>query len=372
MKLIVNKIEETIISFILKYIHNNSLDIIYKKLYEKYIITYLITKSKIDSNNFLCKYYLGIWYFQNCNLEEAQDIFEELFLTESFKTEAICFLTQIDLMNNEPKFTNSLMDKKYHDRVSQIQCMETYGNYYLTKKKYYQSLRIFNELLDLDNCNIEALVKIATIYERVDEIEKSLYYVRKVLEQESDNKNILLTLGRINIKNNDTREAIRNLSRYNRRYKNDGECLYELALLNKNMGKWRKSKKYFSKLLELNPNDWNSIYLMGEVLFEQKKYKKAFQYFTYSFESNIKKNIINDYLGLCKFYLGHYDEALMFFEENINSKATGLSSSQTYRFIGDVYEKLKKPKEKISYYKLAAKNSDEIAQEWLNKFEIEY
>lgn len=371
-KLIVDKIEDIFLPLLMTYIRNHGLEVKYKKLYEKHIIAYLISKSKNGSNKCLYKYYLGIWYFQNHDFEKAQNIFNELLFNESYKKEMICFLTEIDLIKNEPQFTNSLINKKYTDKDIKIQSMLTYGNYYLTKKKYYQAQRIFTELLDFDNGNIEALVKIACIYERVDEIEKSLIYAKKVFEKEPSNNKIFLTLGRIEIKNNNLQKANKYLSRYYKYNKNDYECLYELALVNKNMKKLRKSKYYLENLINLNTNDWSSIYLLGEVLFEQKKYPKAFQYFSSLLEFNVNKNKVYNYLGLCKYFLGQYNDALLFYEESINSRVSRSSSSETYRLIGDVYEKLKKPKEKISYYKLAARNCDEIAQDWLNKFDIDY
>ena len=131
---------------------------------------------------------------------------------------------------------------------------------------------------------------------------------------------------------------------------------YSLALKNYNMRNFIEAEIFCKKILSINSNHFESIWLMGLMSIREKKFKIANNFFLQA--ANIKPNnekIYNN-LGNIEKELRNFDSAIKYYKKAIEIQP---NNANAYYNLGNVYKELKNFNEALkNYYKATSIKSD--------------
>lgn len=193
-------------------------------------------------------------------------------------------------------------------------------------KDYSEQIKKYNEILNNNPNDINALTSLARIYiikeNKLNEAEK---YYNKILENNSDNTEALYIIGFINMQRNNYKKAIENFIKLIE-LGIDNSFIYEyLSIMDKN-----NRETFLNKAIEkhntdkLRKKDYERISYMAYQSYKWRMYDFALHYAELAYSIKQTNDIIN-LLGCICFYKGEYDKALSYFHElNFNCNKTNI------------------------------------------------
>ena len=127
----------------------------------------------------------------------------------------------------------------------------------LKKAQYAQGLVIFDKIIKIYPNNFEVLTKIAYFLEKKFQYRYSINYYLKALKINKYNAELLKKLSFVYSKTNQEKKALDCLLKI----ENKNEDIYfNIAINYQNLGDHKNSKKYYKKIIGLNPNNFSAIY----------------------------------------------------------------------------------------------------------------
>ncbi len=322
----------------------------YKKSLEIYKKCYSINPSLWEA-----KFNAGVICLKLNKIKQAIEIFQELLTSEApdrikkyvCKTTGFYYINKGELNKGLYYLRKGLRYKGKQDSGLYYKI----GLIYYIKGDYKRALENFEISYRLNKKNIQTLSYLAELYYRFGELDKALEKYNLLLNRKKRKTEILFTVAEIYKKKKEYDKA---LDVYEQ-ILGETQKIYEkkIALINAGgllleMGEYDKSLKYYLQALELFPDDAQIYYNLAVCYLKQKDIKTAQEYLKkalkvnkenpelyiflarlYSLTGEKKKSIelleqlinkqpyyLKGYLELGKIYLkiGHYDEAIAYFD----------------------------------------------------------
>ena len=139
--------------------------------------------------------------------------------------------------------------------------------------------------------------------------------------------------------------------------------ILDLALKSHTENKLENAKKNYKKILEIDPEHFETNYLLGTLYLQDKKFNEA----KINFNKAIK--IKSNHAGLCNNYgatlieLGEYDEAINYFQKAIQIQP---DYSHAYNNLGSVLKELEHHEKAINYFQRAIQIQPDLIDARLN------
>ena len=156
----------------------------------------------------------------------------------------------------------------------------------------------YNQALKLNPIDFELIKDLGNSYQAIGDVTIAKKYYQKALEINSSYAPALTNLGSIELKNTNKYQALSLLIKATNCDPKLVAAWGNLANGFLQLGKIKEAETACKKLIELNPNTYNSYLLLGTILIKQKKYKKAELYILKAIEINPHKS--NSYYLLAK------------------------------------------------------------------------
>ena len=131
---------------------------------------------------------------------------------------------------------------------------------------------------------------------------------------------------------------------------NHFQSIFYLGTLSIQTGKFQISKTYYEKAVRINPKNSDAHHNLGVVSQELGDFKKAIECYKKTIEINSNNSIANSNLGNLLNELGEYKKALVYCKRAIQLNPNYASA---YNNLGNAFKKLKKNKKAISCYEKA-------------------
>ena len=151
-----------------------------------------------------------------------------------------------------------------------------------------------------ENRDVDKLVERGIKYERDNNLYEAIKTYRHVLQLDDKNFLALIRLAKLLSWTEQTEEALSILDRLEKEYPNNSETYFRKAQVLSWQKNYEESIKYYNKFLEMEPGDLDATMGLGRVYFWSKKYKKAIEYFHVAIENNY--SITEARLNLAKIY----------------------------------------------------------------------
>jgi len=225
-------------------------------------------------------YYQGLGYYSQRKWERAEEAFRKALTYNPDHWEAARYLNEVR--------------RKIKEVRAQIQKKLTLARQAEQENSYIWALKLYSEILDLDEKHPEALSALQRLRPKVNRyVSRQLDYGLKALRSQQYEKarkyfeNVLRIIP-------DHPVAKNSLRRIKERQKAEVERLYKVGLEYFNRGEWEKAIENFKKALVISPNEegirakmeealaqWDIKKLLGKGIrhFQRKEYKKAMGYF---------------------------------------------------------------------------------------------
>lgn len=189
------------------------------------------------------------------------------------------------------------------------------GNAYLKLNKYFKSLEIYNEALDIMRnihknetcCNIaHLLIKIGIVYIKIESYEEALSYLKQSLEIYKclNSKEIvdnLKQIGFVYFKLGKYKQSLENYElsykmciKLDRFHELKSELFYQIGVVSRNLGKYKKSLDYMKE-----------SYKIYKEVFEELDYRLPHDAVTFQQAAHIHDN-----LGKCVKALEYYEKSI--------------------------------------------------------------
>jgi predicted O-linked N-acetylglucosamine transferase (SPINDLY family) len=137
----------------------------------------------------------------------------------------------------------------------------------------------------------------------------------------------------------------------------------ERALHFHNNNELDKAEEIYKQLIEIDPKDYNSFFLLGTILAQKKKFDESVKLFVTSLEINQNNYIAHNNLGLSYYNLGNTVSALVHFKKSL---VLNSAYPETHNNIGVIHLKDKKYNDAINCFKEAIRLRPNFAQVFNN------
>ncbi len=197
--------------------------------------------------------------------------------------------------------------------------------------------------------------------------EQEIEVLQKRVKKKPRDASARFYLARAYLKNDQHDQAIREMKEVLKISKKNQNAIYFLAVVYKLKGKdtFKQAKENFEKVIKLtdkkqyagvNANLKGSLYFVGEMFLEEKKYKKALDYFQRSSKiGNVDSDALRN-IGLTYMGLKDYKNAEKQFKEAVRFVP---NYAEVYFDLGELYKTQgKKDKAKQNYQKAIKYKSD--------------
>ncbi len=222
---------------------------------------------------------------------------------------------------------------------------------------YKPSIEMLYKALAIEPENIEILVQLAHLYKLLNNNQKSIYYIEKVLDKDSKNIDCMNLLQEIYIAQNELDLAyeisnkvyelcpiqenlakkiniLNKLDNYDEITKIENSStnlsdivLYEIAIAHYNNYNVLKATQLLEFAYTKNNLNTNVIFLLGKIHYENNEKSKAKKYFDI-LEKNYKSPEVMNFLGMFKLEENKFDKAIEYFTKA--QKLDGNNAEYTY------------------------------------------
>ena len=188
----------------------------------------------------------------------------------------------------------------------------------LKSQGYYKpAIEMLYKALSIDGDNVEILAQLAYLYKLLDNPQRAIYYIGKVLDIDSKHLDCLYhpscrnIAQKINVLNNlNNFEEICGLNSCIKEF--DDNILYELACAYYNNYDTAKAIEMLESALEKNSKNEKVLMFLGKINYETQKFKESEKIFSELQKINQTPEVLN-YLGLFKLNEGKFSQAAEYF-----------------------------------------------------------
>ena len=164
----------------------------------------------------------------------------------------------------------------------------TQGNQAFAKGGYSEAVAIYQDLLDLDPRNAEALHNLGSALTRLGLLSDAVEYIRRAIKCRPDFAEAHCTLGivlRAKGENAESEIWLRRALKLNPNY-SEARIHHGVSLLA--LGRLREASARFAKVLKSNPRHADALYLMGQIALLEGRFEEAEGHFNHALEINPK------------------------------------------------------------------------------------
>lgn len=263
---------------------------------------------------------------------------------------------------------------------------------YLKNGETKQAQLIYNEALEEQPDNPDALYGLATIHHMHAEYASAEFYYKRILASYPEHENTLLLLGNVlsaSEKYNASISVYKKLLHINSCHAealhNLGDIYYEsgdiekaaywyhkvvsvdpknskahynLGLIYQKSDELDKAVKHYNHSLKSAPNDADTLFNLGMVLKDLGKYYGAIKCFVQALEQHPEDFEIITQLGGSLIQISHFEEAAKLFEGLIGKRP---NNGPTYANLGITYQRLGDTDKAIDYYQKAINCGHDVA-----------
>lgn len=228
---------------------------------------------------------------------------------------------------------------------------------------YKPAIEMLYKALSIDSENLEILVQLAHLYKLLNNFQRSIYYIEKVLDINPNHLDCLYLLEEIYLQQADLKAArevsekiyaiqptpenlAKKINILNKLHdfdevKNieksadniDDEGLYEIACAYSDNYDRQKALEIFEKAYAKNNKNVKTMLMLGKIYYENKDFEKSKKIFTDLEKTNPTGEVFN-YLGLFKLNENRYNQAADYFTKAQESDA--LNAEYAYN-LGSAY-----------------------------------
>lgn len=213
---------------------------------------------------------------------------------------------------------------------------------------YKPAIEMLYKALALDENNIEILAQLAHLYKLLENFERAIYYIEKVLDINCQHLDSLFLLEEIYLNQGELKsakeisekiyeieplsknlvkkihilnklqdfESIRNIE--SSVSKIDGDIAYEIALAHSNNYETEKALELLEKAYKKEPENAKVMLLLGKIYYDNKDFEKAKKIFSDLEKVNANQEVLN-YLGLFRLNENNFTKAIQYFTQAQNS-----------------------------------------------------
>lgn len=279
------------------------------------------------------------------------------------------------LLLNGNKCTMTQTDAK----LKKAELLESQG-------KYLHAVQIYQSLIDNNTVKRLAVVKLAAMYEKMNNIDYASKLLSRYLDEENDDNEIRRLFAHFLISKNQSGKAIDVLASSPRT--DDGEVSFLLGIANFNLKQYEIAKINFSDYLETNnfeykidallynakcslslkefdealkfleilkkidSNNQEAFFVEAIIFFNKKMYQHSLNAVKQAYRMNSEDPDIIKWFGKISFYADNYKNAKIYLKKYISKNK---ADADIYTLLGDVYFKMKDFENSEKYLNLALK-----------------
>lgn len=197
------------------------------------------------------------------------------------------------------------------------------GNSYYNMEKYDDACRFFERALDFNPSFSKAKYNLAIASIKANKIEKAIAILEDLLDEDSENIDILSTLVYSYHEMGEYEKALSIITLILKAYPNNSYALYNGGILLWKLERIEEAIEYFILLNDSNPDDYDALYNLGNLYYQIEEYEEAVKYLEQFSEKNPGDGntyllLARSYTGLEKYLLAldAYDLTLSFYPEH--------------------------------------------------------
>lgn len=149
------------------------------------------------------------------------------------------------------------------------------GNIYLRKKDYQKAASTFEQLLQKNPKNLEALHGLALCKEEQGQLAEATTTLEKIIKENPKSPKVYKSLGRLYEKQNNDEKAMSNYAQYLTSNKTDYSLLSKVGKYYFKKQNFEEAEKYLTKVKGKQSKALNHQLMVANTYFELGKYKKA-------------------------------------------------------------------------------------------------
>ncbi len=252
--------------------------------------------------------------------------------------------------------------------------------------KYLHAAQIYQSLIDNNTIKRLAVVKLAAMYEKMNNIDYASKLLSRYLDEENDDNEIRRLFAHFLISKNQFGKAIDVLASSTRT--DDGEVSFLLGIANFNLKQYEIAKINFSDYLETNnfeykidallynakcslnlkkfdealkfleilkeidSNNQEAFFIEAIIFFNKEMYQHSLNAIKQAYRMNSENPDIIKWFGKISFYADDYKNAKIYLKKYINKNEP---DADIYTLLGEIYFKMKDFKNSEKYLNLALK-----------------
>jgi len=292
----------------------------------------------------------GIKNLNNFNYLEAKYYFKKSLEIDcnriSTKNNLSLVLILLNQFDDAMILIDDILSKNYNDEFAHFNKGRIFYNF----KIFDKAFESFTESLRINNEYSDAFYYKGLVYDIFGDQENAIIFLLKSLEFNKSFIDARLKLFNIYINNLDYVKAEYHVKKLLFYYPEESEfnCLYgKLLYLN---DKKNEALYFYNKSLEINNNDPNTLFYIGNYFYDNSNYELAIHHYNLSIKND--KLFFNAYLNKANslYKLKKYSESLSITDEclNINNK-----SHSVYALRGAIYSDIKSYEKSIINFNYA-------------------
>ncbi len=158
-------------------------------------------------------------------------------------------------------------------------------------EEYLSAESKFKKVLKINPDSIDATLGIAKIHLYKKKYTKAITLLDKLSNTYKNNKKIEILRAESYLRNNKLNKALSINKEIIKKYKNDLSILNNIGYILRGMENYDEAKKYFKKIISVDPEHINANVNLGLVLLAEKSFKKGWKHYEFrNYQESMKKN----------------------------------------------------------------------------------
>jgi tetratricopeptide (TPR) repeat protein len=206
-----------------------------------------------------------------------------------------------------------------------------------SKKNYDEAVKIFEEIIKIDEKNSDPYANIAVIKKIKKDYQSSFEYLKKAIELNPKNAQYHGNMGNLFREVTNYKNAIKAYINAIKLEPKDPMNYNNLGITYEKMNDTNRAIQAYKQAVKVDGKFAKAVNNIGVILYKQKKYEEAVEIFSIALKTDPKYYEVYSNKGACLNKLKRYDEAIVELELAIkyNPKNSG-----AYTNLGNVYYKL--------------------------------
>jgi len=238
---------------------------------------------------------------------------------------------------------------------------------YINTRRYDLAIKYLILAHEINPKNLMVLQELAMVYERIDELGKSIVYYHKYLNIEPYAENIWFNLGMVYTSLDEYQKAINAYDFAIAICPDYISAYFSKANTLVNSGLYKEAIKTFEEIIFIEPDNVQAYTYIGECYEKLKLFNRAIHFYIKSIE--IDKSFGDAWygLGMSNFHLKFYSKSLNYF---VRANALDPENPEYWFMLGKVYRKLNLLEKSAESYNRVVELDPNDYEAWLSHADI--